>query len=90
MQHRRNLMQTLEQMEPLTVWLLREWMRVASGLVAIAIALELILGHTGNFFAVFLCAKGAYAAGVGVAVASLACCLLGDLCVKEYRSRRGG
>lgn len=89
MQHRK-LMQILERMEPLSAWLLREWMRVASGLMAIAIVLELMLGRAGNFYSVFLCAKGAYAAGVGVAVAALSCCLLGDLWVKEKRARHGG
>lgn len=73
----------LDALEPLTVRLLTDGLHLACGLVVMAIALQMLVGRVGGFLPMLICAQGAYSAGVGVMVATLAACLLGELYVKE-------
>lgn len=81
----RRLLENLSKLEPLTVMMLTDGLRMSCGLIAMAILFVIMLGHFGDYMTLYSCIKGAYSAAFGVLAATVIASLLGDLYVKEKK-----
>lgn len=83
MEFLQTLLANLRKMEPLTVRMITDGIRLSCGLLAMSILFTLLLGHFGDYMTMLSCIKGAYSAAFGVFGATMIACLLGDLYIKE-------
>ncbi len=85
MERWRKVVTCLDRLEPISAELLTDGIRLACGLMAIAILFDLMLGHFGDYLTVYSYMKGASSAAFGSLDVAFIGSLLGDLYVKERR-----